>query len=402
MRHLTVIATASLWATAALAGPTYGPGTSATEIKVGQTIPYSGPASGFGLYGRAWTAYFDMINKKGGINGRKITVLSLDNGYNPSKAVEQTRKLVEEDDVLAEIGTVGTVPNAAVQKYMNNKKVPQVLISAGGSRFNDPKNFPWTVPFYPTFDMEASVYAKHILDTRPDARIGILYQNDDYGRDFLKGFKETLGAKVSLIVGEQSYALTDPTVDSQVLALQSAGATVLMQFTTPKFAAQVIRKAHSIGWSPSQYLASPASSIQGTLVPAGVAASTGVMTAVFHKQVGDPAWDKDKDVVDFLAFMKEWAPAQNAFDAMAISGYLNAQLTAIVLDRCKDDLSRENLLKQATTLKDVSLPMLLPGIRVSNTPGDYRLYHELQLARFDGTGWTPVGGLIRVEPPAGN
>jgi branched-chain amino acid transport system substrate-binding protein len=382
----------------ALAQSKYDPGASDAEIKLGQTIPYSGPASAFSPYGRVWVAYFKMLNGRGGINGRKVNVLSLDNAFSPPKAVEQSRKLVEDDGVLAEVGTVGTPPNAATQKYLNDKKVPQLLVSAGGSRFNDPKNFPWTVPFYPTFDREATVYAKHILQTKPEGKLAVLYQNDDYGRDFLKGLKEGLGDKAAkMIVAEASYALTDATVDSQVLTLRASGADIFLQFTTPKFAAQAIRAIHTSGWKPVHYVVSPSAGIQTTLAPAGLEASVDIITAQFAKVPDDPTWADAKDLKDYMAFMKQWAPGDNPNDFLPVSGYLNAQMAAIVLERCKNDLTRENLIKQATTLNGIELGMLLPGIKISNAPNDYRAFHQFQLARFDGKAWARLGNLIDLR-----
>ncbi len=393
-----VSAAALLFAGTSVAQNKYGPGANDREIKIGQTIPYSGPASAFGAYGRVWIAYFNMINEKGGINGRKVTVLSLDNGFNPPKAVEATRKLVEEDNVLAEMGTVGTVPNASVQRYLNGRKVPQIMISAGGSRFNDPEGSPWTVPFYPTFDMEAAVYARHVLQTKPDARIAVLFQNDDYGKDFLKGLKEGLGDKAkSMIVAEASYELTDPTVDSQIISLSSSKADVLMQFTTPKFAAQTIRKVADLGWKPTQYIVSPSSSVQATLIPAGVEISKGLISAQFAKQPTEASAAADQDVREYLEFMKKYAPNENPADFLGISGYINAAMSAEVLRRAGNDLTRENLIKQATSIKDVRVPMVMDGIVFENNSKNHRLFHQLQLAQFDGSSWVPMGQVIAVQ-----
>jgi branched-chain amino acid transport system substrate-binding protein len=369
----------------------YGPGVTESEIKIGQSAPFSGPASAFGIYSRVEDSYFKSLNDKGGVNGRKIKFILLDNGYNPPKALEASRKLVEEDNVLAEVGTVGTPTNSATQKYLNGKKVPQLLISAGGSKFNDPKQFPWTVPSYPSFEVEAAGYAKYALKAQPNPKIAILYENDDYGKDFLKGFRKGLGeANQKLIVAEQSYELTDPTVDSQIINLAASGANVFLNFTTPKFAAQAIRKASELNWKPMQFIASPGSSVQAVLKVVGFDKAEGVMTAQFFKEPGDPAWEKDQAMADYFAFMKKYAPNESSLDAIGVSGYVNGQLTEYVLKQAGNELTRENLIKQATTLKGVTLPMLLPGTALSNTPEDYRAYHGFQLSRFDGKGWVKV------------
>jgi branched-chain amino acid transport system substrate-binding protein len=369
----------------------YGPGVTESEIKIGQSAPFSGPASAFGIYSRVEDSYFKSLNDKGGVNGRKIKFILLDNGYNPPKALEASRKLVEEDNVLAEVGTVGTPTNSATQKYLNGKKVPQLLISAGGSKFNDPKQFPWTVPSYPSFEVEAAGYAKYALKAQPNPKIAILYENDDYGKDFLKGFRKGLGeANQKLIVAEQSYELTDPTVDSQIINLAASGANVFLNFTTPKFAAQAIRKASELNWKPMQFVASPGSSVQAVLKVVGFDKAEGVMTAQFFKEPGDPAWEKDQAMADYFAFMKKYAPNESSLDAIGVSGYVNGQLTEYVLKQAGNELTRENLIKQATTLKGVTLPMLLPGTALSNTPEDYRAYHGFQLSRFDGKGWVKV------------
>ncbi|WP_375788378.1 ABC transporter substrate-binding protein [Bradyrhizobium sp. Pha-3] len=395
MRCITLAAVAalSLVSTAAVlaADKKYDPGASDTEIKIGQTMPYSGPASAYGTQGRAEAAYWKMINSQGGINGRKITLLSMDDGYSPPKTVEQTRKLVEQDEILANIGSLGTPTNSSIQKYLNGKKIPHLLISTGASKWNDPKEFPWTTPFYPPYAQEAKIYAKYIGKELPNAKIGVIYQNDDFGKDYLKGFKEGLGEKAGLIVKELSYEVTDPTIDSQIVNLKAAGADVLMTITTPKFGAQAIRKVADLGWKPTHFIVSVASSIGGVLEPAGLEASTGLMTALATKVVGDPAWDTDKGVQDYLAFMKQWYPEGNPIDGSNQIGYLSAQFTAIILKNCGDVLTRENLLKQATNLSKVSLPLLLPGITVSVSPTDYSTFDTFKLAKFDGKTWKFFG-----------
>ncbi|MCC8956049.1 ABC transporter substrate-binding protein [Bradyrhizobium sp. Pear77] len=395
MRCITLAAIAALSlasTSAALAAEKkYDPGASDTEIKIGQTMPYSGPASAYGTQGRAEAAYWKMINSQGGINGRKITLLSMDDGYSPPKTVEQTRKLVEQDEILADIGSLGTPTNSSIQKYLNGKKIPHLLISTGASKWNDPKEFPWTTPFYPPYAQEAKIYAKYIATELPNAKIGVIYQNDDFGKDYLKGFKEGLGEKAGLIVKELSYEVTDPTIDSQIVNLKAAGADVLMTITTPKFGAQAIRKVADLGWKPTHFIVSVASSIGGVLEPAGLEASTGLMTALATKVVGDPAWDTDKGVQDYLAFMRQWYPEGNPIDGSNQIGYLSAQFTAIILKNCGDELTRENLLKQATNLSKVSLPLLLPGITVSVSPTNYSTFDTFKLARFDGKTWKFFG-----------
>ena len=370
----------------------YGPGVTDTDIKIGQTVPYSGPASAFSSYGRVMTGYFQMLNEKGGINGRKVNLISLDNAFSPPKAIEQTRKLVDDDGVLAEVGTVGTVPNVAVQKYLNQKKVPQVFISAGGRRFNDPQNFPWTVPFYPPFEMEGATFGKFILKNMPNAKIAVLYQNDDYGKDYLTGLKTGLGSdSTAKIVAEVSYELSCPTVDSEVLKLKASGADTLIYFTTPKFAAQAIKKANELSWKPVQFLASPVNSIQGVLAPAGLENVQGAYTTQFTKQAGDPAWAEDPEVKEYISFMKKWVPNDSPNDFIALSGYVNAQAIAKGLRRCGDNLTRENLLAQATSFNKERVGMLLPGIELTNSKENYAPYRSLRMAVFEKTSWKLLG-----------
>ena len=379
----------------ALTAAAQNAGVTPTEVKLGQTVALSGPASAFASYGRVMTGFFQKINDEGGINGRKVTFTLLDNAFSPPKALEQTRKLVEDIGVFAEVGTVGTTPNVAVQKYLNDKKVPHLFISAGGRRFSDPKNFPYTIPLYPAFEMEGAVLGRYVLQTRPTAKIGVLYQNDDFGRDFLRGLKTTLGEKATMIVAEVPHEITDPTIDSQLLKLNAAGVDTLFEFTTPKFAAQAIRKAHEIGWKPLQLLASPASSIEATLKPAGFeAAKDVVVTTQFSKQVGDPTWDNDKDMNDYKAFMKKYVSGDSPSDFIALSGYIIAHGIELALRRCGNDLTRENFVKQATSLKNVTLPLLLPGITVNNSPEDYSAYSALQVAKFDGMRYVPSGATV--------
>ncbi|MBC7586125.1 MAG: ABC transporter substrate-binding protein [Tardiphaga sp.] len=372
----------------------YDAGASDTEIRIGQTMPYSGAASGYGVNGKAELAYWKMVNSQGGINGRKVTLLSMDDGYSPAKTVEQTRRLVEQDEVLAIIGSLGTPTNSAVQKYLSGKKVPHIFITSGASKWNDPANFPTTTPFYPPYEQEARIYGKYIAREMPDAKVAVIYQNDDFGKDYLKGFKNGLGAKSSLIVIEASYEVGEPTIDSQIVNLKASGADTLLTIATPKFAAQSIRKVASLGWKPAHFMVSVGSSVGGVLEPAGFEASTGLITALTAKVVGDPAWDDDKGVKDYLAFMKAWYPDGNPIDGSTQIGYGTAQMTEILLRACGDDLTRENLVRQATHLTKVSLPLFLPGVTISTTPTDYAAYNTFKMARFDGKTWKFFGDNI--------
>lgn len=399
-RSLAIAATLVLTAfasTQALAQKKYDSGATDTEIKIGQTMPYSGPASAYGTQGKAEAAYWRMVNSKGGIHGRKINFISLDDGYSPPKTVEQTRKLVEEDQILADIGSLGTPTNSSIQKYLNAKKMPHIFLSTGASKWNDPKKFPWTIPFYPPYMQEAKIYAKAILKANPAAKIAVLYQNDDFGKDYLHGLKEGLGDKAGMIVKEASYEVTDPTIDSQIIALQASGADTLVDITTPKFGAQAVRKVATLGWKPTHYIVSVASSIGGVLEPAGLDNSVGLITAFCFKVAGDPTWDDDPDMKAFLQFMKDWYPDGKAIDASNVVGYVSAELTELVFKKMGDELTRENLMKQVTSLRDVKLPMLLPGITITITPDDYSGFSAFRLARFDGKRWALMGENINVS-----
>jgi ABC-type branched-subunit amino acid transport system substrate-binding protein len=377
----------------------YGPGVTDTEIKLGTTSPYSGPASAYGVYGQAQTAYFNMINDQGGINGRKVNLISLDNGYNPPKALEQTRKLVEDENVLFIAGFLGTAPNTSVQKYLNGKKVPNLFLTSGADRFNDPKNTPWIVPLYPTYVGQGEIFARFILTKHPDAKIGVLYINDDLGKDFLLGLKKGLGDRAkTMIIREVSNELTDPSVDSQIIDLKGSGADTLVQFTTSKFAAQAIRKAYDLGWRPVVHiLASVSAAIGGTLIPAGAERSKGIITARWEKQPTDSTTINDADVVDYVKFAKKYMPNLNIEDNTAVPGYINSFMIARVLKACGDNLTRDNVLKQATSLKDVVAPMLLPGITLTNSPDDYLAFHAMQLCQFDGEKFVSLGDVIRLD-----
>jgi branched-chain amino acid transport system substrate-binding protein len=376
----------------------YSPGASDTEIKLGQSTPLSGPASAFGAgAGRAVVGYFEMLNEQGGINGRKISFTQLDNAYSAPKAVEQSRKLVDDVGILAEVGTIGTVPNVAIQKYLNSKQVPQLFITAGGRRFNDPKTFPWTVPLYPDFETEGRVVAKYILKTKPDAKIGVLYQNDDYGKDYLKGLRAGLGEKASLIVAEASYELADPTIDSQIVQLKTAGIDTLIEQSSSKAAAQSIRKVHELNWNPLHIIGGSTASVETILKPAGLDASKGLVTTQFLKQPGDPAWVDDEEVKAYKEFLKKYAPSANPDDYSVLVAYMNVHAVTLALRKCGDQLTRDNLIHQATSLHGERLPMMLPGISISTKPDDYTPFKALRIATFNGTSWTLTGDPLSAE-----
>ena len=368
-----------------------GLGVTDTEIKLGTTSPYSGPASGYGVYGQAQSAYFQMVNDQGGINGRKINLISLDNAYSPPKALEQTRRLVESDEVFAIAGFLGIAPNSAVQKYLNSRAVPSIFLTSGAERFNDPKDFPWIVPFHPTFVSQGAAFGQYLLDSKPNATIAIQYLNDDLGRDFLRGFKAALGDQAAkLILREVSHEQADPTVDGQIVELKATGAEVLVQFTTSRFVAQGIRKVAELGWKPTYIIASIASAIGGTLKPAGLENAKGIITARWLKHPMDPGEVNSSDVADYKAFAAKYLPRLNIEDDTAVAGYVNAYMVALMLQRCGEDLSRENLLRQATNIQDTKIPMALDGLRIFNSPTNYLAYHDLQLAQFDGRSWTSL------------
>jgi branched-chain amino acid transport system substrate-binding protein len=376
-------------------------GVTDTEIKLGTTAPYSGPASGYGVYGQAQTAYFTMVNERGGINGRKVNLISLDNAFSPPKALEQTRKLVESDEVFAIAGFLGTAANAAVQKYLNEKKVPNLFLTSGAERFNDPKNFPWIVPFYPIYVAQGAALGKYILQQKPDARIAVQYVNDDLGKDFLRGLKSGLGDKAaSSIVKEISHEITEPTIDNQVVDCKAAGADVFVQLTYSKFAAQGIRKVAALGWHPLHVINSNCSSIGGTLAPAGLENAKDLISAWWEIIPSDPAQESKPNVKAYTEFMKKYLPSIKVDDNTVTPGYNNAYMIEQVLKRCGNDLTRENLLKQATSLKDEHPPLFLDGIKVFNSSSDYRSIHNLQLSRFDGKNWVAIGGMVDLDDSA--
>lgn len=374
------------------------PGVTATEITIGQTQPYSGPVSAWSVQGRVDAAYLNRLNARGGINGRKVKMISLDDGYSPPKAIERVRELVESDRVLGLFGSVGTVPNVAVAKYLNQKKVPQLLISSAAGIFAKPKPYPWSTAFYILQPTEAQLLARYVMSTKPDAKIGILYENDDYGKGYLTAFREALGAKASkMIVKEVSYDLTDPTIDSQIIELKNSGADTLLNASTAKFGAQAIRKVADLNWQPLHIIVQAISSLDNVLKPAGLDRSKGLVSVQFVKFPGDPEWESDPAMKEYHSFMKEWAPKEAASDSTAAFAYMTSHLIEIILRNCGNDLSRSNVLKQATNLHDVELPLPLPGVRVNYTPTDYSPIQQVRMARFDGTKWVRFGDLISAK-----
>ncbi|MEJ8846894.1 ABC transporter substrate-binding protein [Variovorax rhizosphaerae] len=377
--------------TTALAQKKYDPGADDKEIKIGQIGPYSGPASAYGTIGKTIGAYFDKVNAEGGINGRKIKYLPLDDGYNPAKTVEMARKLVEEEEVLLVFNPLGTATNTAIRKYLNDKKVPQLFVATGATKFGDPKSFPYTMGWQPPYAAEARIYAQHLLESQPNARVAVLYQNDDFGKDYLQGFEEGLGDKAkTMIVSKLTYEVTDPTIDSQMLSMKSSGATVFFNVTTPKFAAMAIKKAAEIGWKPTHYLTNVSISVSSVMEPAGLQNGTGILTALYGKDPTDPQWANDAGMKDWLAFMKKFYPAGSLTDANSVYGYGVAQTMVQVLKQCGDNLTHENVMKQAASL-DITLPMSLPGINIKTGPDDFYPIEREQLAKFDGKTWVLFG-----------
>jgi branched-chain amino acid transport system substrate-binding protein len=393
-----VLALGVIVATPALAQKKYDTGATDTEIKVGQTIPLSGPASAYGAIGKVQAAYITMINEQGGINGRKINLIQYDDAYSPPKTVENVRKLVEGDDVLTTFQIIGTPPNAAVQKYLNQKKVPQLLAATGATRFTDPKNYPWTIAYNPNYQSEAHIYAKFILANYPNAKIAILYQNDDLGKDYVKGLKDGLGAKASsMIVAEASYELSDPTIDSQMVTLKSSGADLFYNITTPKFGAQAIRKAAELGWKATQILDINATPVSQTLVPAGLENAKGIISVNYGKDPLDPQWANDEGMKRYKAFMAKYAPNEDANSGIATYGYSTAALLVHILKQCGDDLTRANIMKQATNIKDFVPDLGLPGMTLSEEPDEYRINKQFQMMKFDGQRWVLFGPILTDE-----
>jgi branched-chain amino acid transport system substrate-binding protein len=389
-----VLALGVAFATPALAQKKYDTGASDAEIKVGQTIPLSGPASAYGGIGKVQAAYIRMINEQGGINGRKVNLIQYDDAYSPPKTVEQVRKLVEGDEVLTTFQIIGTPPNASVQKYLNEKKVPQLLASTGATRFTDPKNFPWTIAFNPNYQSEGHIYARFILANYPNAKIAILYQNDDLGKDYVKGLKDALGDKASMIVAEKSYELSDPTVDSQMVTLKASGADLFYNITTPKFGAQAIKKAAELGWKPVQILDINATPVSQTLIPAGLDNAKDIISVNYGKDPLDPQWDNDEGMKRYKAFMAKYAPAEDTNSGIATYGYSTAALLVQILKQCGDNLTRANIMTQATNIKNYAADLALPGMTVSTEPDDWRINKQFQMMKFDGQRWVLFGPIV--------
>ncbi|MEZ0031313.1 branched-chain amino acid transport system substrate-binding protein [Bradyrhizobium japonicum] len=404
MLHLATATalTLALSVSAASAQKKYDPGASDTEIKVGQTMPFSGPASAYSSIGKTQAAYFKMINDQGGINGRKINLIQYDDAYSPPKAVEQIRKLVESDEVLLTFQIIGTPVNAAVQKYLNSKKVPQLFAATGASRFTDPKNFPWTMGFNPNYFVEGRIYGQYILKEHPNAKIGVLYQNDDLGKDYLNGIKAGLGDKAAkMIVTEASYEVSDPTVDSQILKIKDAGADLFFSATTPKQAAQAIKKIAEMGWHPVQIVDINATSVGAVLKPAGLDAAKGLISVNYGKEPLDPTWKEDAGLKRYFDFMAKYYPDGDKDSNFNTYGYSTAQLLVHVLKQCGDDLTRENVMKQAASLKDVTSDTALPGIKANTSATDYRVNKQLQMMKFNGERWELFGPILEDAGPAG-
>ena len=381
-------------AAAIAADKKYGPGVTDTEIKLGQTAAYSGPASAYGVISRIQGGYIRMINEHGGINGRKITMISLDDGYSPPKTVEQTRRLVEEDQVLAIFDSLGTAPNSAIQEYLNEKHVPHFPVS-GASRFTDPEHFPWTMGVLASYETEGRIYGKYILQTIKDPKVAVLYQNDDLGKDYFKGLQEGLGDRAkNTIVKVASYELSDPTIDSQIIGLKASGANVLFNASSPKFTAMSIRKAFDLDWHPTHFLSLTGASIPAALTPAGPEKAVGIISSNSVKDPSDPIWDNDKGMQDYVAFMKSYYPDRPPSDLLAFGGYALSQTMIYILQQCGDNLTRENVMYQATHMQNVEFPLLLPGIKINTSPTNYRGYNQMQLVKFDGKRWVPFGEII--------
>jgi len=376
----------------------YDTGATATEIKIGNIMPYSGPASAYGVIGKTEQAFFDKVNAEGGINGRKINFISYDDAYSPPKTVEQARRLVESDEVLLIFNSLGTPPNSAIQKYMNTKKVPQLFVATGATKWNDPKDFPWTMGWQPNYQSEAQIYAKYILKNHPNARIAILYQNDDYGKDYVKGLKDGLGAKAaSLIVAEESYEVTQPTIDSSVVKLKSLGADVFFDVTTPKFAAQAIKKMAEIEWKPLHFLNNVSVSIGSVMKPAGFENGQGIISSIYLKDPTDPQWKDDQAMKAWNAFLDKYYPDANRADVNVMYAYIVSQGLVRVLKNCGNDLTRENVMKQAASMRDFEPLGLLPGVKVNTSATDFAPLSQLQLMRFKGEGWERFGDVISSD-----
>jgi branched-chain amino acid transport system substrate-binding protein len=382
----------------ALAQKKYDTGATDTEIKIGNIMPYSGPASAYGVIGKTEAAYFKKINDAGGINGRKINFISYDDGYSPPKTVEQARKLVESDEVLFVFNSLGTPPNSAIHKYMNSKKVPQLFVATGATKWNDPKDFPWTMGWQPNYQSETQIYAKYILKEKPGIKIAVLYQNDDYGKDYLKGLKDGLGDKAaSMIIAEESFETTEPTVDNHIVKLKSTGADIFVNISTPKFAAQAIKKMSEIGWKPVHFLNNVSASVGSVIKPAGYENSQDIISAAYLKDASDPQWNNDPGMKEFYAFLEKDFPEGNKLDGSVVVGYGVSQTLVKVLQACGDNLTRENIMKQAASLKDFRTEVLLPGIKINTGANDFAPISQLQLMKFKGEKWELFGDIISAD-----
>jgi branched-chain amino acid transport system substrate-binding protein len=397
-QHLSIAALAAalmaLTSGSALAQKRYDTGASDTEIKIGNIMPYSGPASAYGVIGKTEEAFFNKINAEGGINGRKIKFISYDDGYSPPKAVEQVRKLVESDEVLVVFNPLGTPSNTAIQKYLNAKKVPQLFVATGATKWNDPKNFPWTMGWQPSYQSEAHIYAKYLMKEKPDGKIAILYQNDDFGKDYLKGLKEGLGPKDSMIIAEESYETSEPSIDNHIVKLKASGADVFISITTPKFAAQAIKKLAETDWHPVHIVSNVSASVGGVIKPAGFENAQGILSAAYAKDGADPQWDNDPGMKRFFEFLAKYYPDANKLDGSTVYGYGVAQTLVKVLQMCGDDLTRANVMKQAASLKDFEPDTLLPGIKINTSPTDFAPIEQLQMMRFKGEKWDLFGDIM--------
>jgi branched-chain amino acid transport system substrate-binding protein len=380
----------------ALAQKHYDPGATDTEIKIGNINPYSGPASAYGTIGRTIGAYFAKVNAEGGINGRKVNFISYDDGYSPPKTVEQARKLVESDEVLLIFQSLGTAHNTAIERYMNSKGIPQLFVATGATKFGDPKNFPWTMGWQPNYQSEGRIYAKYVMEHQPNGKIGVLYQNDDYGKDLLKGVKDGLQGKIA-IVSEQPYETTDPTVNSQMISLKTSGADILFNVATPKFAAQAIRKVAELDWHPLHIVNNVANSVGSVLQPAGLENAKGLLSTHYIKDPTDPTWKDDQNFKDWQAFMEKYFPDGDRTSSFTVYGYAVAHTMVRVLERCGDDLTRANIMKQAASLKELSNPMLLPGITINTSATDFFPIEQMRMMRFNGERWELFGPVLSGE-----
>jgi ABC-type branched-subunit amino acid transport system substrate-binding protein len=389
-------ATLALAATgnSAFAQKKYDAGATDTEIKIGNIVPYSGPASAYGVVGKAMGAVFQRVNDQGGINGRKINFISYDDAYSPPKTVEQARKLVESDEVLLTFGVLGTPSNSAIQKYLNAKKVPQLFLATGATKWNDPKHFPWTMGWLPSYQSEGKIYAKYLMKDHPGKKIAILYQNDDFGKDYLKGIKEGLGDKASSIVVEESYELSEPTIDTHIVKMKALNPDVMVYFTTPKFGAQALKKVGELGWKPVQIIANVSASTASVMKPAGFENAQGVISAAYAKDASDPQWKDDAGMKDFDSLLAKYLPEVNRTDSSLMTGYNMALTMVAVLKNAGDDLTRANIMKQAASIKDLEIPGLLPGIKISTSPTDFAPISQLQMMRFDNGRWQLFGDII--------